>query len=247
MSLSLDPLPQHRGGAGAGGSAKRPRASEEDEDAVADEAENRIQRAIDAAASTRKPRKRKKKSKPVWPEGVDADDAFPVNGRFSQEQEDDFDRQCVQRPLTAALTFENKQALRADAVERIRQRSMRGAHGEQEERMEDDESMSKEGADAVAAMDEMMRTMAINDGKEADDLQLIRTRNALSTDLLRDVRHVKGDTRLAAIRQCLNNMGYTRSTFQMIFHDNFIQVPQKTHTHTHTRNCRARAIAPAVY
>jgi len=125
MSLSLDPLPQHRGGS----SAKRPRVEEEeeeDEDAVADEAENRIQRAIDAAASTRKPRKRKKK-KPVWPEGVDVDDAFPANGRFSQEQEDDFDRQCVQRPLTAALTFENKQALRADAVERIRQRSMRSS------------------------------------------------------------------------------------------------------------------------
>jgi hypothetical protein len=54
--------------------------------------------------------------------------------------------------------------------------------------------------------------------READCSRNIYTRNHLSQDLLRDVRDCGGDQRLDAIRKTLNNLGYTRSQFQKMFH-----------------------------
>jgi hypothetical protein len=57
---------------------------------------------------------------------------------------------------------------------------------------------------------------------ERDKLAL-GMRDVLSADLCRDTRRGMGDQRLEAIRKCLNEMGYTRSQFQRLFHDKFTQ------------------------
>jgi hypothetical protein len=58
---------------------------------------------------------------------------------------------------------------------------------------------------------------------DADRACDIRARDDLSADLLRDIRRSAGDLRLEQINKTLNNMGYTRSTHQRMFHDNFIK------------------------
>ena len=174
------------------------------------EAEQRIQQALDVAVRKQQQKKKKAAARAgeAWSE-----DALPLNGRFSQEDDDAFDKECIMRPLAAsALTLADKESRRAQAIERIHLRSLRGGYTAHVDEPVEEELT--EGIEAVAHMDDMMRKMAVHDGKEADERSIIRTRTALSTDLLRDVRHVKGDSRLAAIRLCLNSMGYTRSTFQ---------------------------------
>jgi hypothetical protein len=70
---------------------------------------------------------------------------------------------------------------------------------------------------------EKMLGLAIATEKEASDALKINDRHTLSTDPLRDIKHCAGDRRLEAIRFTLNNLGYTRSQFQKLFHTHFIQ------------------------
>lgn len=58
---------------------------------------------------------------------------------------------------------------------------------------------------------------------EKEQMKDIHSRRDLSTDLLRDIRRSQGDLRLDAIRTTLNQLGYTRSKYQKIFHDAFVQ------------------------
>jgi hypothetical protein len=49
------------------------------------------------------------------------------------------------------------------------------------------------------------------------------TRLSISTDAKRDIAQTSGDKRLTTLRWTLNNIGLTRSTDQVIFHDQFTQ------------------------
>jgi hypothetical protein len=75
--------------------------------------------------------------------------------------------------------------------------------------------------EADSMYDAMLQSMQ-EEAKEAQAALHIRTRQDLSTDLLRDQKRCMGDLRLEGIRKTLNQMGYTRSQFQKMFHDAFI-------------------------
>lgn len=77
--------------------------------------------------------------------------------------------------------------------------------------------------DDCEALFARMRMIAEGERADAVARQRIHTRVQLATDKLvgADVR--QGDVRLAKIRKCLTDMGYTRSQFQELFHNKFIQ------------------------
>ena len=78
--------------------------------------EQRIQQALDVAVRKQQQKKKKKKAAARAGEAW-SEDALPLNGRFSQEDDDAFDKECIMRPLAAsALTLADKESRRAQAT-----------------------------------------------------------------------------------------------------------------------------------
>lgn len=144
------------------------------------------------------------------------DDTRPRGGRFSSLLKDDDDRSCVLKPIHAT-TEEEKTRLVTEALGRIKVR-------DRDVPTEDDEHMEQELDDdeAYDLMCREIRNLTIKDIQTADEQQRIHTRAHLSCDLLRDQRMSRGDQLLDAIRKTLNNLGYTRSQFQQLFHEHFM-------------------------
>lgn len=125
----------------------------------------------------------------------------------------------------AALWFANRRAEQADQNQR------RGIVPEDERAPADVPMLEEVGAvanaDALdAEVDELFGAMVIKTTEQCDDAKQrmrLSTAQALSTDLLRDVRQCAGDLTMDAIARALNNMGCVRSEFQALFHEAFIQ------------------------
>lgn len=169
-------------------------------------------RGAAAAVQSSQPTKKHHSERPfaLWSDPADAEatDRFPAAGRFSSALEDRFDRECVVRPLRL-LTDDDHKQLHRQAIERIQVRD--GRH--REERIEPE----KEEEEAVwEDVYRAMRMLAVDDKTQAEASMRINTRANLSCDLLRDLRMCRGDQILAAIRKCLNSLGYTRSQFQAV-------------------------------
>lgn len=109
--------------------------------------------------------------------------------------------------------------------ERAARKAMDQQQADRDAAMEDVESSSKE-EDAVEFGDDLfarMRELALDERVEAVARQRLYTRVHLATDKLVGADIRQGDLRLAKIRKCLTEMGYTRSQFQELFHNKFIQ------------------------
>lgn len=125
----------------------------------------------------------------------------------------------------AALWFANRRAEQADQNQR------RGIVPEDERAPADVPMLEEVGAvanaDALdAEVDELFGAMLTKTAEQCDEAKQrmrLSTAQALSTDLLRDVRQCAGDLTMDAIARALNNMGCVRSEFQAMFHEAFIQ------------------------
>lgn len=148
-------------------------------------------------------------------------DVRPANKRFSSALEDDDDRACVARPLRAGEREAIMDAYLQERAARIRQDQQ--DHG----RMEDEDQPAEEKKDADADTCEALfaRMRLVAEAERADAVMRTRiyTRGHLATDKLVGADIRQGDVKLAKIRQCLTEMGYTRSQFQELFHNKFTQ------------------------
>lgn len=169
------------------------------------------------------------------PEFEEYEDFNPVEARTVVRRrpyrQDKYDKEAAPRPVKPGEAKEIAERFirerKAAALERERY------HRTPNEEMRDagvgmrDEDVSMMAGDVslddADQLYEKMLQLAITSEKEASDALKINDRHTLTTDPLRDIKHCAGDKRLEAIRYTLNNLGYTRSQFQKLFHTHFIQ------------------------
>lgn len=193
----------------------------------------------DAAASWDSKEEEKEDRQPAsgrfLPEFEEFEDFDPVEARTVVRRrpyrQDKYDKEAAPRPVkpdeARELAEQFIRERKAAALERERY------HRTPNDEMRDagvgmrDEDVSMTAGDVslddADQLYEKMLQLAITSEKEASDALKINDRHTLTTDPLRDIKHCAGDKRLEAIRYTLNNLGYTRSQFQKLFHTHFIQ------------------------
>lgn len=165
-------------------------------------------------------------------------DRKPASGRFSDSMVDDDDRACVLQPLPTGT--KRKRLMAQWNAHRLEAAKHHRANPNADHQDDDVAMLDADAAEAQKALDPdaemvvdenatvesmlagmMARAQAEHDAEMARFE--IRMRVDLSMDPLRDHKRCEGDIKLQKLYQCLNNLGYTRSEFQELFHEKFIQ------------------------
>lgn len=146
-----------------------------------------------------------------------AQDRMPTNGRFGSARDDAFDDECVPIPIPDPEAA--KERGQAMWRERIQARAAAVAESKTEEEQMEDE-------DETAASERMWADLVSDFERvavESEHDQGLNTRASLSMDPTLRARTCGGDQRMDAIRRTLGSLGYTRSQYQRMFHEAFVQ------------------------
>ncbi len=138
-----------------------------------------------------------------------ANDRLPALGRFSNEQNDKWDRMAQGAPIADPAAAEQRGRAMWDERKAL-QRATAVVPAEDEEMEEKEQSEGALNDACVASMVAEMERMVL----QADEKRSIYTRAQLSCDLLKGTKRCGGDERMDAIRKTLGSLGYTRSRYQ---------------------------------